>query len=151
MAQADQVQFSLVSIWTLEFNQSLFLSNYNVFTGWNQSPFIDLQCLYMVISVALYRFTIFFTGSNQSHFNDFQSFFTGSNRSPFFRFTRILKGQKSFPSSFYKGFTKSKQSPFIDLQEFYRFKPVSRLWFTTFLQSQISLFFRFTRFLQAII
>ena len=67
--------------------------------------------------------------------------FTRSNRYPSLRFTRFLQSQTSFLSSFCKVFTGSKQSPFIDLQEFYRFKPVSLFWFTMFLQGQISLFF----------
>ena len=74
--------------------------------------------------------------------------FTRSNRYPSLRFTRFLQSQTSFLSSFCKVFTGSKQSPFIDLQEFYRFKPVSLFWFTMFLRVKSVSLFRFPRFLQ---
>ena len=67
--------------------------------------------------------------------------FTGSNRYPPCKNLLNRRDQTSFLSSFCKVFTGSKQSPFIDIQEFYRFKPVSLFWFTMFLQGQISLFF----------
>ena len=61
----------------------------------------------------------------------------------------FLQGQTSFLSYFDTVFTGSKQSPFIDLQEFYRFKPVSLFWFTMFLHTQIGLsFFLLSRLLQ---
>ena len=90
---------------------SLPLSIYNIFTGSNQSPFIDLKCFYRVKSISLFSIYKVFTGSDQ------------------------------FLSSFYDVFTGSKQSPCIDLLEFYRFKSVSLFLFTIFLQGQMSLSF----------
>ena len=88
---------------------------YNIFTGSNQSPFIDLQYFYRVKSASLYRFTMFlqgqislplsiyniFTGSNHSSFFDLRYFY-GANRSPSFRLTRFLQGQTIFLSSYSK-------------------------------------------------
>ena len=77
--------------------------------------------------------------------------------------TRFLQGQISLPFSIYNVITGSNQSPWFDLQGFYRVKSVSLFRFTRFLQGQRqSPFFdlqcyykvksvtrfRFTRFLQ---
>ena len=97
---------------------SLPLSIYNIFTGSNQSPFIDLKCFYRVKSISLFSIYKVFTGSNQ------------------------------FLSSFCDVFTGSKQSPCIDLLEFYRFKSVSLFLFTVFLQGQMSLSFSIFKVLQ---
>ena len=103
-----------------------------MFTGSNQSPFIDLQFLYLDKSVSLYRFTIFLQGQIGIPLFDLQGFYRVKPVS-FLLFTRFLQGQNSLPLSIYKNFTGSNQSPFLDLQCFYRVKSVS-------------LFFRLTRF-----
>ena len=105
-----------------------------VFTGSNQSPFIDLQCLCLDKSVSLYRFTIFLQGQIGIPLFDLQGFYRVKPVS-FLLFTRFLQGQNSLPLSIYKNFTGSNQSPFFDLQCFYRV-------------NSVSLFFRLTRFLR---
>ena len=56
-----------------------------------------------------------------------------------FRFTIILRGQISFPFWIYNVVTGSNQSPFFDLQCYYRVKSVTVFRFTGFLQGEISL------------
>ena len=96
---------------------------HKVFKGSNQSPLFDLQCYYRVKSVSLVRFTRFLQGQIIS----------------LFRFTRFLQGQISPSFSIYKVFTGWNQSPFFDLQCYYKVKSVTRFRFTRFLQGQIGL------------
>ena len=87
---------------------SLPLSIYNIFTGSNQTPFIGLQHLQGQIGLPLFD-------------RDLQGFYRVEPVS-FLLFTRFLQGQNSLPLSIYKNFTGSNQSPFFDLQGFYRVK-----------------------------
>ena len=119
-----------------------------VFTGSNQSPFIDLQCLCPDKSaVSLYRFTIFLQGQIGIPLFDLQGFYRVKPVS-FLLFTRFLQGQNSLPLSIYKNITGSNQSlSFFDLQGFYGTQSMS--WFTWFLHV-IYMFLekRFTGYLQ---
>ena len=68
-----------------------------VFTGSNQSPFLDLQCYYMVKSASLF---------------DLQGFYRVKSVS-LFRFTMFLQGQTSLPFSIYSVFTGSYTTKFL--------------------------------------
>ena len=116
-----------------------------------QSPFIDLQYLYLVKSVSLYRFTIFLQGQIGIHLFDLQGFYRVKPVS-FVLFTRFLQGQNSLPLSIYKNFTGSNQSPFFDLQCFYRVKSVSLFRFPRFLPGPINvlIYMMFTRYLHVL-
>ena len=92
-----------------------------VFTGSNQSPFLNLQEFYRIKSLSLLRFTMLLHGQ------------IGLS----FRFTRLLQGQIGLSFSLYKVFTGSNQSPFFDLQCFYRVKSVSLFRFSVFLQCEM--------------
>ena len=58
-----------------------------------------------------------------------------------FQFTGFLHGPTTLPFSIYSVFTGSNQSPFFDLQGFYRVKPVPLFRLTVFLQGHTSLTF----------
>ena len=97
-----------------------------VFTGSNQFPVFDLHCYYrgqisllfsIYIVLDLLKGQISLPGS-------MYKVFTGSNHLSF---------------SIYKVFTGSNQSPFFDLQSYYKVKSVTRFRFTRFLQGQIGL------------
>ena len=74
---------------------SLTLTIYNVlFSGANQSPFIDLQYFYMLKSVSLFSIYKVFTGSNQFPFFFLQEYYRFKPHSLFW-FTMFLQGQIS--------------------------------------------------------
>ena len=114
---------------------SLPLLIYNVFTWTNQSPFIDLQYFYRVKSVSI-----------SSIYKD------RVKPVSFLLLTRFLQGQNSLPLSVYKNFTGSNQSPFFDLQCFYRVKSVSLFRFPRFLPGPINvlIYMMFTRYLHVL-
>ena len=140
--------FSIYSVITWS-NRSPFLI-YKVFTGSNRSLFSDLQGFYRVKSVSFSIYSVItwsnrspflihkvFTGSNRSLFFDLQGFYRVKSVS-LFRFTWFLQGQMRLPFSvynviigsnwslsIYKVFTESNQSPFFELQCYYRVKSVS--------------------------
>ena len=87
---------------------SLPFSLYNVITGSNRSPFFDLQCYYRVKPVSLFRFTMLNRVKSVS----------------LSRFTMLLQDQTSLPFSIYNVITGTNQSPFFDLQCYYRVKSV---------------------------
>ena len=99
---------------------------HKVFTGSNQSPWFDVQGFYRVKSVSPFRFTLLLDllQGQVSLPGSMYKVFTGSNHLSF---------------SIYKVFTGSNQSPFFDLQSYYKVKSVSLLRFTRFLQGHISL------------
>ena len=105
---------------------SLPFSIYIVITGSNQSPWFDVQGFYRVKSVSPFRFTLLLDllQGQISLPGSMYKVFTGSNHLSF---------------SIHKVFTGSNQSPFFDLQSYYKVKSVTRFRFTRFLQGQIGL------------
>ena len=130
---------------------SLPLLIYNVFTGSNQSPSIDLQYFYRVKSVSISSIYKVFTGSNQFPLFFLQGFYRVKTVS-LYRFTRILQVQTSLPFLIYNVFTGSNQSLFFRFTRFLRVKSVSLFRFPRFLQGPINvlIYMMFTRYLHVL-